>query len=254
MPIGTTKRDTESERVQLMMSSVINRLFGTIISRRSKSTMVVARICMRETLPVWPPTVTKSPMRIGRSKRMINPETKLAKISCKPKPSPTVIAAANHWTLCQVMPSMRQATIAPAMVTVYRLMITIACRAPLSIGKTAQDGDFQQSRQGLRRHHGDAKNDNDQQHIGQGDGNLLRHLDDDSCHQCWSFPESPFALSARTRSCRAPERLGTCRPTQTRPQLQRRAAATPRTSWRSCRSTTSSAGASGSTTCGQVVG
>lgn len=38
------------------------------------------------TLPVRSRMVTVSPIRIGFSNRMIRPETKLAKISCKPKP------------------------------------------------------------------------------------------------------------------------------------------------------------------------
>ncbi len=66
--------------------------------------MVVARMRMRETTPVTSPTVTVSPTRIGRSNSTIRPETKLAKISCRPKPKPKVTAAASHCTLGQPMP------------------------------------------------------------------------------------------------------------------------------------------------------
>ena len=49
--------------------------------------------------------VTTSPTRTGRSKRMIRPEMKLAKISCKPKPNPKLMAATSHWTFDQPMPN-----------------------------------------------------------------------------------------------------------------------------------------------------
>ncbi len=67
--------------------------------------MVVARMRMRLTVPDRLPMVTTSPMRTGFSKRMIRPETKLAKISCSPKPSPTDSAATSHCSLSQLTPS-----------------------------------------------------------------------------------------------------------------------------------------------------
>ena len=48
------------------------------------------------TLPENVPMVTVSPIRTGRSNRMIRPETKLPKISCRPKPRPTDNAAASQ--------------------------------------------------------------------------------------------------------------------------------------------------------------
>lgn len=82
----STTRVTESDSDQLINCSVINALFGTMISLRSQSLMVVARVLIPVTLPVRSRMVTVSPIRIGFSNRMIRPETKLAKISCKPKP------------------------------------------------------------------------------------------------------------------------------------------------------------------------
>jgi len=58
--------------------------------------MVVERMRILETLPLDPATVTVSPNRMGRSKRMMMPDTKLAKISLSPKLKPTVMAAASH--------------------------------------------------------------------------------------------------------------------------------------------------------------
>ncbi|MNC74612.1 hypothetical protein D3C75_1259960 [compost metagenome] len=62
------------------------------------------------------PIVMVSPIRIGRSNRIIRPETKLAKISCKPKPSPTVKPAASHCSLSQDTPSDPSAVTAPTVV------------------------------------------------------------------------------------------------------------------------------------------
>lgn len=76
----STTRVTESDSDQLINCSVMNALFGTIISFRSQSLMVVARVLMRVTLPVRSRMVTVSPMRIGFSNRIIRPEIKLAKI------------------------------------------------------------------------------------------------------------------------------------------------------------------------------
>ena len=69
------------------------------------STTVVARVVMFDPVPVTSPTVTTSPTRTGRSNSRINPETKLAKISCRPKPRPTVNAAAIHCRFDQRTPS-----------------------------------------------------------------------------------------------------------------------------------------------------
>ena len=101
-PTLTTTRLTWSESVQFSSRPVMNSLLGTMNSLRSQLVIVVARMRIRETTPVTSPTVTTSPTRIGRSKRMIRPETKLAKISCRPKPRPTLIAATSHWTLSQL--------------------------------------------------------------------------------------------------------------------------------------------------------
>ena len=60
--------------------------------------------------------VTMSPTRTGRSKRMIRPETKLAKISCKPKPNPKLMAATSHWTFDQPTPNTPQHSNTPTMV------------------------------------------------------------------------------------------------------------------------------------------
>ncbi len=79
-----------------MTRSVMTALFGITTSLRSKSVTVVARACTRVTTPVRSPTVTVSPMRIGRSNNMIKPETKFAKISCRPNPRPTPMAATSH--------------------------------------------------------------------------------------------------------------------------------------------------------------
>ena len=68
---------------------------------------------MRLTVLEMPPTVTVSPDGMGRSNKIIKPETKLAKISCKPKPKPTVTAATNHWTFDQPMPMARKAKTRP---------------------------------------------------------------------------------------------------------------------------------------------
>ena len=67
--------------------------------------MVVARIRMRLTVPDSSPMVITSPMRIGRSNRIMMPEIKLAKISCRPKPRPTPSAATSHCSLLHDSPS-----------------------------------------------------------------------------------------------------------------------------------------------------
>jgi hypothetical protein len=92
------------DSVQLRSRPVMNSLFGTTSSLRSKSTMVVARIRTRDTVPVASPTVTMSPTRIGRSRSRMIPETKFATISCSPKPSPTPRAAISHWSLDHSIP------------------------------------------------------------------------------------------------------------------------------------------------------
>lgn len=66
---------------QLMNCSMMKALLGTMISLRSQSEMVVARVLIRVMVPVRSRMVTVSPMRIGFSNRMIRPEMKLPKIS-----------------------------------------------------------------------------------------------------------------------------------------------------------------------------
>ncbi|MOA45104.1 hypothetical protein D3C78_1674700 [compost metagenome] len=105
-----------SDSDQLISRSVTNALFGMITSLRSKSVMVVARMRILLTEPEKVPIVMVSPIRIGRSNRMIRPETKLAKISCSPKPNPTVKPAANHCNLSQETPSEPSAVTAPTVV------------------------------------------------------------------------------------------------------------------------------------------
>ena len=70
----------------------------------------MARVTTIETMP---PTVTTSPRRIGRSNIRIKPETKFAKISCSPKPSPTDTAATSHCTLFQPTPSAANTDVSP---------------------------------------------------------------------------------------------------------------------------------------------
>ena len=98
---------------QLVRAEVMNCLLGITTSMFSKETIVVARIRILETVPERPFKVTISPTRIWRSKRMMIPETKLAKISCKPKPKPTERAATNHCNLSQLMPKAPAARIIP---------------------------------------------------------------------------------------------------------------------------------------------
>jgi len=71
---------------------------------------------MRVTMPSTPPTETMSPTRTGRSNRIIRPDTKLAKISCKPKPRPTEMAAARNCTWFQLMPIRPKLNTMPTMV------------------------------------------------------------------------------------------------------------------------------------------
>src|SRR5690554_2604403 len=58
-------------------------------------------------------SVMVSPIRTGRSNRMINPDTKLAKISCRPKPSPTPTAATSHCNWLQATPRVASDTTSP---------------------------------------------------------------------------------------------------------------------------------------------
>ena len=88
--------------------------------------MVVARMRIRETVPVTSLMVITSPTRIGRSIRIIKPETKLANISCKPKPNPTLMAASSHWTFDQPRPTALQVNTVPKMVIIYRETVATA--------------------------------------------------------------------------------------------------------------------------------
>ncbi|MCY1369886.1 hypothetical protein D3C76_1177230 [compost metagenome] len=89
---------------QLISCPVMNVLFGTMMSLRSKSVMVVARMRILLTVPDRLPMVMVSPIRTGRSNRIMMPEMKLAKISCMPKPRPTDSAATSHCNLSQLTP------------------------------------------------------------------------------------------------------------------------------------------------------
>ena len=104
---------TVSDSDQLIKRSVTKALFGIMTSLRSKSVMVVARIRILLTVPEKVPMVTVSPIRTGRSKRIIKPETKLPKISCRPNPKPTDRAAASHCSLSHETPNEPNTVIAP---------------------------------------------------------------------------------------------------------------------------------------------
>ena len=112
-------RTLDSCSVQLVIFPVISCLFGMITSLLSKSTIVVARAAMRDTRPEIPSMVTRSPIRTGRSASRIRPETKFAKISCKPNPSPTVTAAASHCTSFQRIRKHASATMIPVTTIKY---------------------------------------------------------------------------------------------------------------------------------------
>ena len=105
---------TASLNDQFVRSLVISVLLGTIISLLSQSRIVVARIRIRVTVPLTPPTVTVSPIRTGRSNNRIKPETKLAKISCSPKPRPTPTAATSHCTFDHPTPIVLNTTTIPS--------------------------------------------------------------------------------------------------------------------------------------------
>ena len=110
----------------------MNCLFGTTSSLRSQSVMVVERMRMREICPVVFPTVTTSPTRTGCSKRMIRPEMKFAKISCRPNPRPTVNPAASHCTLDQVIPSIEKPATRPPITRIHWTSCEIAYFTPRS--------------------------------------------------------------------------------------------------------------------------
>ena len=121
-----TIRVMVSVRDQLINCSVINALFGTIISFRSQSVKVVARVLILVILPVKLRIVTVSPIRIGFSNKIIKPEIILAKISCKPNPSPTPIAAISHCSFDQSIPSIEKPTMVPMMVMLYLVKVLMA--------------------------------------------------------------------------------------------------------------------------------
>ncbi len=95
----------------------MNSLLGTSSSCRSQLVMVVARMRIFDTTPETSPTVTISPTRMGRSKRMMRPLMKLATISCRPKPIPTLNAATSHWISDQLPPTEEKMTIRPMPIT-----------------------------------------------------------------------------------------------------------------------------------------
>ena len=59
---------------------------------RSSVSISVERMLIVFTVPSTPPTVTKSPLLIGRSKSRMSPETKLLTMFWRPKPMPTLRA------------------------------------------------------------------------------------------------------------------------------------------------------------------
>ncbi|MNF85647.1 hypothetical protein D3C84_680520 [compost metagenome] len=130
MRMRSLTRVMASDRDQLMNCSVMKALLGTMISFLSQSTIVVARVLILVTVPVRSRMVTVSPSRIGFSNRMMRPETKFAKISCRPKPRPTESAATSHWVLDQSMPSMEKPVRAPMRITRYLLTVVRAKPVP----------------------------------------------------------------------------------------------------------------------------
>jgi len=63
--------------------------------------------------------VTTSPTRIGRSNSRMMPLMKLATISCRPKPRPTLRAATSHWMLDHCNPRALNAMNTPMPAMVY---------------------------------------------------------------------------------------------------------------------------------------
>ncbi|MNL55635.1 hypothetical protein D3C87_1790640 [compost metagenome] len=78
------------------------------------------------TVPVRLRIVTVSPMRIGFSNRMIRPETKLAKISCIPKPNPTLSAVTTHCSFDHSIPIQEKLRMAPNNNNRYLVMVVMA--------------------------------------------------------------------------------------------------------------------------------
>ena len=98
---------------QLRRLSTWNTLLGTINSRRSQSVILVARMRMRETVPLVSPAVTVSPTLKCLSNNTINPQIKLATISCSPNPRPTPNAAMSHCSSAHGSPMALTARIMP---------------------------------------------------------------------------------------------------------------------------------------------
>ncbi|MCY1442175.1 hypothetical protein D9M71_585270 [compost metagenome] len=96
------------------------------MSLRSKSVMVVARMRILLTVPDRLPMVMVSPIRTGRSNRIMMPEMKLAKISCMPKPSPTDSAATSHCSLSQLTPRVDRVLTMPMPTMVYDNSVVVA--------------------------------------------------------------------------------------------------------------------------------
>ena len=74
--------------------------------------------------------VTVSPIRIGFSNKIIKPDTKLAKISCKPNPKPTVNAATSHWVFAQSTPKKLKPTTKLIEIVMYFANVVIAKPVP----------------------------------------------------------------------------------------------------------------------------
>lgn len=94
-----------AEATRWTIETRTSSLLGTRSSLRSQSRIVVARIRIRDTVPVASPMVTTSPTRTGCSNRIINPQMKLATISWRPKRMPTPRAAAAQLSCDQLAPS-----------------------------------------------------------------------------------------------------------------------------------------------------
>ncbi len=115
-----------SVRVQFSRRPVMNSLFGTSNSFWSQLRIVVERMRILVTTPEVSPTVTTSPIRIGRSNNRISPQMKLATISCKPNPIPTPSAATSHWISDQLPPRMPNTMTMPAATIAYCVSFEIA--------------------------------------------------------------------------------------------------------------------------------
>ena len=110
----------------------INSEFGTSTFWLSSVSISVARIRILRTNPSTSPTVTKSPVRIGRSNNKIMPETKLFAISCMPKPMPRARAPEMSAMPVRSTSAIANATSTAMTKPMYPNNVMMASRAPRS--------------------------------------------------------------------------------------------------------------------------